>query len=156
MRKLFSLVMAMAVSMFITACGGGISQEEVASQVASAKKVASTEAMNLEASRADAKLSAAKAEIKKLAIDTARQGGFSSSANCNVLPQGLAATSAAKNFPTNSPLEYKAICAQEVAVMNAERSAMKGKAIAQSKKAEQQRVASVAKSHKLQSPPKKS
>ncbi len=137
--RMFSLIAVLTSSLFLAACDP--SSNELAMAKASAAAAASAEATKVEAAKADSKLSTAKTEIKKVAVAAARQGGFSSSANCNVIPQELTATAAAKNFPTNAPLEYKAICAQEVATMNAERSAMKGNAIAAAKKAEQKKLA---------------
>lgn len=139
-RSFLLFVFVISSAGLFTACGGK-NDTEVTNLVNAAKADGLKDGTSAEAAKADAKLSAAKAEIKKLAVDTARQGGFSSSANCNVLPQGMAATSAVKNFPSNAPHEYRAVCAQEVVIMNAERAGMKDKAVAAAKKAEQKKLA---------------
>lgn len=134
------IVLTAILTSFLVACGGGGEQMFTTAQLQQQVSSATAQAIKAEAEKADAKLAAAKAELKKLAVDTARQGGFSSMANCNVLPVSFATTSAAKNFPTNAPGEYRAICSQEVMAMNAERANTKQKAVV----AERTRVAKLA------------
>jgi len=134
--KLYLVFAAMFLSLFLTACGGGLSDADINKAVTSARESGKT----VEAAKADAKLSSAKNEMAKLAAETAYQGSFSSANNCNVLPQGFASTSAAQNFPTNAPTFYKDECSKVVVAMNGQRATAKKNAIV----AERARVAKLA------------
>lgn len=143
-KTLLITVLALVISV-LTACGGGMGEVEVAQKVVAAREGGAI----AEAARADAKLDAAKTEMSRLAIETARQGGYSSSANCNVLPQSFAGKSASHNFPSNAPLLYKEACVKEVVVMNAERKANASRAIAQAKAHQAKLAAKKAKAEQL-------
>ncbi len=143
MKNLYIVIAATLFSL-LAACGDG-EEKFTSTQLKQAVATATSQATTAEANKADAKLAAAKAELKKLAVDTARQGGFSATANCNILPAGFNATSAIKNFPSSAPGEYRAVCTQEVALMNSERKTNANRAIAKAKQTEAKLAAAKAK-----------
>lgn len=139
-KRIISCFVAVLSLSILSACGG-VSEEEVSRVVANAVTSAKAEATKAEAVKAESKLFAAKAEIKELAVRTARQGGFSASANCNVLPTGFTLTTAYSVFPKYSPIEYKEACSKEVVAMNSERSSNKQVAVNKAVSAERKRAA---------------
>ena len=149
-RSFFQALFAIAMAIGLSACGDSVSKDEADRMVSKAAYKAQKD----EAAMSDAKLSAAKDQMKKLAKDTARQGDYAKPANCNVLPNGFSTTSAAINFSSNAPAEYHAACTQEVAIMNAERQQV----VARAKASEARRIAAVqAKANKVaaaKAPPK--
>lgn len=116
MRALYIVLTAILVAS-ITACGGGMNEEQVRQKV--------TEAFGSgersEANKADGKLYVAVDEMAKLALVTARKGEYTGDNNCNVIPQGFDRLSAAINFPSKAPAIYHDECLKVVAVMKAER-----------------------------------
>jgi hypothetical protein len=126
----------------LTGCG-----EETFTLAQVSEKVTQAEAKARadEASKTDGKLSAAMRELKKVGEAVARQGGYSASANCNVMPAEVQSTKAAKDFPQNIGMMYKEACDREVVAMNAERDKMKATAAANARAAEQKRLAEAGK-----------
>ncbi|MCX6757059.1 MAG: hypothetical protein NTW35_02860 [Candidatus Nomurabacteria bacterium] len=134
MKSKLHIVIA-ALSAFLVACGGS-EPTFTAIQV----QQATAQATANEAAKADAKLAAAKTEMSRLAEKTARQGGFQSESNCNVMPQGIEKMTAVHDFPVNAITFYKDACAKQVTALNAERAKEKQRNVV----AERQRVAKLA------------
>ena len=129
-KKLVAAFIMLMAAFSLVGCGGDtMSVADAKAKADTAKQIGVAEGAAAEAKLVDGKLSAAKVELKTLAVKSARQGGFSSSANCNVLPDSYPATNAAKVFPTNAPTFYKDACALEVAIMNGERATQKQNAV---------------------------
>lgn len=141
--KTIVVMILVALTGLLGACGP--SPEQQAQAFAQAR----SEAIAAEAAKADAKLMTAKAEISKFATETARSGGYSATANCNVLPVGINKLSAHKNFPSSAPGDYREACVKEVTVMNAERKANADRAVARAKAKEQKLAAKKAKARQL-------
>lgn len=129
LKKLIASLFVFA-AMFLAGCG---EQTVSTSQARAQADEAWRQGTAAEAAKADAKLSAAKQELGKIGTDVARQGGFSSSANCNVVPDAVNKSAAMKNFPASATAMYREACVKEVAVMNGERKAMKDQAVARAK-----------------------
>lgn len=132
MNKNLKTIVAMifvALTGLLGACSDDVSKAEALRMANVAKQE--------EAARADAKLMTAKAEISKFAVETARTGGYSATANCNVLPLGIDKLSAFQNFRSSAPSDYREACIKEVTAMNAERKANADRAVAKAKVREQ-------------------
>ncbi len=136
-KLFFTIAFAIGLAGILSACGQNTMSKAdallLADKAHQAGEVAGAKA---EAAKADAKLLAAKAELQTLATKTARQGGYSAKANCNVAPEALANTAAKQNFPSSAHDDYRAYCQKEVAVMYGERQHAANKAVANAKRQE--------------------
>lgn len=150
-RTILAIASIIAVSA-LTACFGSkeetFTAAQVAERVAESSRQAADRTRADEASKTDGKLAAAITELKKIGGDTARQGGFSANANCNVVPSAIGVTQASKDFPRHVTTMYKEACTKEVMAMNAERDRMKATAVAKARLAEKKHLAEAKKPEK--------
>lgn len=144
-KKLLLFVFAVCSAFFLVGCNDGPTFS--VAEVEAAKKEAAAAARAEEAKLADGRLSSAKTELSKIAATVVRQGGYSSSSNCNVDPKEFVASSAVANFPQNAKALYKEACVQEVAKLNNERKMAADRAVAKAKR-DEQRAAERAKGKK--------
>ncbi len=137
--SVFALILALATTLGLTACGGDTSTKQAMVSMTDAQArsdEARIDGKAEEAKLADAKLVAAKTGIEKLAYDTARAGQFTKKANCDVMPDGFSGTAAVRSFPSNAQSMYRDACHREVNRLVAERKADVSRAIAKAKHAE--------------------
>lgn len=149
--RLFAVAVVATAVATLSACDGGdkepsISVAQAAEQARQAAAAALRQGEQTEAAKADSRLAAAKAELGKLAADTARAGKFAAKANCDVAPDGFSATTAVKSFPGHARGMYRDACRVEVDRLVAERKDMAERAVAKAKAREQKLAAAKPKS----------
>lgn len=145
--KSLTVILTVAVLGFLAACSDtNTVTVDKANQMATA---AAKKAADETAAKKDAALVAATKEMEAIGRGTARQGGYSAEANCNVMPQSVAESKAAKDFPSSAAGMFRDACKKEVAVMNGERKAMKDQAVARAKANEAKLAAKRAKAAEI-------
>jgi hypothetical protein len=138
--RMFSLIVALFATLFITACGGS---DDHASNLPPPK----VEKVLVPTLTAEQQSMNAKAAIESVAKKVARSAAFKDSSGCNVTPAELADLRPYKDFPLTGPATYKTACKAEVLAMKQEAKDA-AQRLAAAEKRKQERLA--VKHHKMQ------